>query len=81
LMAGRSYRMPDEFVTLRPVLAVRVHYADGSSGTIDVGSHGKFRMPVTLFKDKPGIYTIMIWIKRKEKEPAFPVTQICIRAE
>lgn len=81
LLAGRSYNLPAEFVTLRPILAVRVHYADGTNGTIDLGSHGKFRVPVTLFKDEPGSYTIVIWIKRKEKEPAFPATEICIRAE
>jgi hypothetical protein len=57
-----------------------MHYSDGSTGTIELGSHGQFRVPVTL-KNKPGIYTVVIWIKKKQKEPAFPVTEICIKAE
>lgn len=81
LVINRRYSLPDEFVTLRPILAVRVHYADGTTGTIDVGSHGKFSVPVTLFKGEPGIYTIVLWIKRKQKEKGFPATEICIRAD
>ena len=80
LTAGQHYSLPGEFVTLRPILALRMIYADGSTGTIDVDSHGEFRVPITLFKDQPGIYTIVIWIKRRQNEQAFPATEICIRA-
>ena len=80
-LAGHRYSLPTEFVTLRPILSVSMRYADGTTGTIDVGSHGHFRVPVTLFKRQAGIYTVVIWIKKKQREQAFPVTEICIRAE
>ena len=35
----------------------------------------------TLFKDKAGIYTVVIWIKTKRNERPFPATEICIKAE
>jgi uncharacterized protein YkwD len=78
--AGHSYGLPAEYVTLRPVLAVRMSYPDRTVGTIELGSHGQFRIPVTL-KDRPGIYTVVIWIRKKRSEPLFPVTEICIKAE
>jgi len=81
LISGHQYSLPKEFVTLRPILAVRMRYADGSTGTIDVGSHGQFQVPITLSKGKTGIYTVVIWIKTKRKQAPFPVTEICIKAE
>lgn len=80
-LAGHRYSLPTEFVTLRPILFPRMRYSDGTTGTIDVGSHGHFQVPVTLFKRQAGIYTVVIWIKKKQKEQAFPVTEICIRAD
>ena len=78
--AGRQYSLPDEFVTLRPMVSVRMRYPDGSSGTIDVGSHGKFEIPVSLPKNRPGIYTVVIWIRKTTKAKPIPITQICFKA-
>ncbi|MGH9971540.1 MAG: CAP domain-containing protein [Pyrinomonadaceae bacterium] len=41
----------------------------------------RFLVPVKLFKDSAGIYTIVCWIKRNAREKAFPATEICIEAE
>jgi uncharacterized protein YkwD len=81
LRTPRSYGLPDLYVTLRPVLAVRVHYEDGTIGTIDLGGKGKFRVPVKLFAEQPGIYTAVFWIRKAKSEKAIPVTEICIQSE
>jgi len=36
---------------------------------------------VTLFHDKPGIYTLVAWVKSNRAGKAFPATEVCIRAE
>ena len=56
-------------------------YVNGAKGTLEVRRDGRFRVPVNLFRREPGLYTIMLWLKRNEKEPSFPATQICIRCE
>jgi len=56
-------------------------YADRESGVIQLGSTGDFETPVTLFKDTPGIYTVVCWIKRNGGAKPFPATELCIRAE
>lgn len=87
LRAGRSptvqgsYGFPDEFETLRPKLTDRWHYEDGSKGVIEVKRDGRFHVPVKLFKSRPGIYTIVYWVKRKASERAFPATEICVETE
>jgi uncharacterized protein YkwD len=77
---GRRYGLPDEFVTLRPRLDSLYLYADGTKGTIDTGSNGRFRIPVTLFENRPGIYTIVLWLKKPGQQKGFPATEICIQA-
>jgi uncharacterized protein YkwD len=81
LAVSHSYSLPDDSVVLRPKLPLGVEYADRTTGVLEVGSDGKFAVPVTLFRGTPGIYTIVCWIKRKESEKAFPATEVCIRAE
>ena len=79
LRAPRPWGLPEIRVTLQPKLARRQVYVDGSRGTIE-RDKSKFRFPVTLFKDQPGIYTVLIWLARSEKDKPFPATQVCIRA-
>jgi hypothetical protein len=79
--AGRRYGLPDEFVTLRPTLAQNMYYADGLKGTIEIRNHGQFRIPVRLFKEQTGIYTIVLWLKKTRQEKGFTASEICIKAE
>jgi len=37
--------------------------------------------PVRLYKNKPGIYTIVVWINGSITGRAFPVTAVCIKAQ
>jgi uncharacterized protein YkwD len=81
LRQGRSYSLPDESQILRPMLPPPYLYADGQPGTIVVRQSGDFQVPITLFKDSPGVYTIVCWVRTKSNNKAFPATQLCIRAE
>ena len=80
LRQPRSYGLPDSYTTIMPRLSEYSIYADGSQGAIDVGTNGTFRTSITLAK-KPGINTIVVWIRRNKKDPAFAVTSVCIRCE
>jgi uncharacterized protein YkwD len=77
----RPYSLPDVYVTLRPKAPEGTRYTDGGTGDYEWGRSGKFRVPAKLFKDAPGIYTIVFWIRTVPAEKAFPATQICIRGE
>jgi len=77
----RSYSLPTESVNLRPVLPPPFQYADRVAGVIQFDEYGNFRVPITLFKDAPGIYTVVCWVKTSRSGKAFPATEFCIRAE
>ena len=79
LREPRSYGLPDESKVLRPKVAPPYMYSDRTRGDVDVNPDGSFSVPVTLFHDKPGIYTLIAWLKRGSGK-AFPVTEVCIRA-
>lgn len=79
LRASRSYALPKEVRLLRPKLPQPFIYLDGTRGDVEV--HGpSFSVPVKLYKDTPGIYTIVAWIRKSLEEPAFPVTGVCVKA-
>jgi hypothetical protein len=80
LREPRSYGMPEPEERLYPRLPGGYSYSDGSHGTIDVDSNGKFRVSISL-SNKPGINTIMIWLTEPQSEVDFPASQICIRVE
>jgi uncharacterized protein YkwD len=81
LRAPRSYSLPDDSIVLVPKLPPPFFYADGRSGSIELDPSGSFSVPIRLFKDKPGIYTVVCWVKRSRSEKPFPATEFCIRAE
>ena len=81
LREARSYSLPNESRILKPVLPPPYFYPDRLPGVIEIGPGGDFRVPVRLFKDSPGIYTVVCWVKRNRNEKAFPATALCIRAE
>ena len=81
LRERRPVGMPKEHVTLMPRLPGRYVYEDGSTGIIELDNKARFRMPVSLFKDEPGIYTIVVWLQEKKTDKPFPATQLCIWSE
>jgi len=80
LRDARSYGLPDRAKALRPKVMPPYIYSDRTRGEIEMDVDGGFSVPVQLFEDKPGIYTIVAWIKRGS-EKAFPATEVCIRVE
>jgi uncharacterized protein YkwD len=77
----RSYQLPDHLKVLRPKVMPPYMYTDRTRGDVDVDLNGNFSVPVTLFQDKPGIYTLVAWLKPNRSGKAFPATEVCIRAE
>lgn len=80
LRQPRSYSLPDESRVLRPKVPPPFMYADHKPGVIDISLDGRFSAPIKLYKDEPGIYTIVTWIKHGESGKAFPATEVCIEA-
>lgn len=76
----RSYGMPELGERLYPRLPDPNVYDDGSTGSIQVDSTGRFRVGIGLSK-KPGINTIMVWLSAGENGTPFPASQICVRVE
>jgi uncharacterized protein YkwD len=81
LREPRSYALPNESKVLRPKVPPPYMYADRTAGVIEVSPDGSFRSPVKSFKNQPGIYTIVTWIKANRSDKAFPATEVCIRTE
>ncbi|HYT49080.1 MAG TPA: CAP domain-containing protein [Pyrinomonadaceae bacterium] len=80
LRAPRSLSLPDDYVVLRPKAPGGTTYVDGTLGDFDWGG-GRFRVPAKMYKDEPGIYTIVFWINRNANENPFPVAEVCVRVE
>jgi hypothetical protein len=80
LRSSGPYSLPSVSVILRPKLPDNMRYRDGTPGVIDWDGKN-FRTAVTLFKDEPGIYTIVCWVRKTKTESAFTATHICVRAE
>jgi len=81
LKDARSYELPHDSKVLRPKVPPPYTYTDRSTGDVNVGLDGSFSVPVKLYHDKPGIYTLVAWIKPNRSGKAFPATEVCIRAE
>jgi Cysteine-rich secretory protein family len=78
LRTPRSYSLPDDCLTLWPKTPKGTFYEDGTTGDYEWSRDGTFRVPVKLTKDKPGIYTIVFWLRTKPSEDPFPATGVCI---
>ncbi len=81
LRIARPVSLPDLHVTLRPRALPGTRYPDGSGGDFDWSRDGKFRVRAKLFKDEPGIYTIVFWIRRVPADKGFPGAEVCILSE
>jgi uncharacterized protein YkwD len=81
LETPHRYGLPQDRVTFYKKLPPHKAYDDGSTGTIEIPSHGRFSAPVELSHKQPGIYTFVVWVLRSETERPIPATNICVRAE
>jgi len=76
-----SYSLPAESKILLPKLPPPYMYADRKPGVIEMSADGSFAAPLTFAKDKPGIYSIVCWVKKAPGEKSFPATEVCVRVE
>lgn len=74
----RSVSLPDDYVRLRPKAPQGTFYTDGGTGDYQWSRDGKFSVPAKLFKEEPGIYTIVFWLRTVPADKAFPGAEICI---
>ncbi len=73
-----SYSFPEARKDYFPRLTEPdLFYQDGSKGLLWL-SHGsaRFRFPLQLWKEKPGIYTLVIWLANRSGH-VFPATNLC----
>lgn len=59
---------------------VREEYTDGSHGDFKVASDGGFTFDVPL-RDGPGVYTVVVWVAKKNDHAAIPASNISIRVD
>ena len=81
LRATGSYALPKDSKVLRPKVPPPQVYMDGVAGVVEIAKDGNFKTPVKLYKNQPGIYTVVAWIKGSITERAFPATAVCINAQ
>jgi uncharacterized protein YkwD len=80
LRQPRTYSLPEESQILRPKVAPPFIYGDGNAGQVDIAINGSFRAPVRLYKAKPGIYTVVAYLKDERTEKVFAGTEVCVEA-
>ena len=80
LRQPRSYALPKDSRTLKPRVPPPFTYTDGTTGIVEVYADKSFQTPVSLYKNKPGIYTIVVWLRTAQSRVAFPATAVCIKA-
>jgi len=45
-----------------------------------VSVNGSFRAPIRLYKEKPGIYTVVAYLKDERTENVFAGLEVCVEA-
>jgi uncharacterized protein YkwD len=73
----RAVALPDDYTPLRPKASRGTKYSDGTIGDFDWVRGGRFRAPVKLDKG-PGIYTIVLFVRRVPSDRGFPGASVCI---
>jgi hypothetical protein len=81
LRTARPVSLPDEYKTLRPRAPAGTKYTDGSKGEYEWRPNGTFTVPVRMFRNEPGIYTLVFWVRRVPADKGFPGAEVCILSE
>jgi hypothetical protein len=75
-----DYGLPQEERRERPQLDGPRTYVDGSRGTVLMGAGQTFQVPLVFWKSKPGVYTVVVWVRRGN-QPAFAGAQTSVVVE
>jgi uncharacterized protein YkwD len=78
LRTPRSVSLSNDVVRLRPKALEGMLYSDGTRGDFDWDHRGRFTASIKLFRDEPGIYTIVCFVRRVPTDKGFPGAQVCI---
>lgn len=57
----KSYGLPSEERMERPRLPMGYHYTDGTKGSVGVSGR-QYQVSLSFWKEKPGVYTVGVWI-------------------
>ncbi len=68
LQATGSYGLPEEQMTERPLLSGR-YYTDGTQGTVNINVMREFTSPLRFWKNRPGVYTVVVWVREGSAKP------------
>lgn len=60
-----AYGLPNERKSLFKLLPPNAKYSDGSRGDIIVTDDGSFFSPLPFFGNRPGVYTVVVWLREK----------------
>lgn len=77
LRAPRAVSLPTEYTPMRPRALPGTKYSDGAPGDFEWARGGRFRATVKLNKG-PGIYTIVLFVRRVPSDRGFPGAQVCV---
>jgi uncharacterized protein YkwD len=75
-----SYSLPGRRREYLPKLAQGSVYDNGGTGDFPVAKDGGFAFAVP-FPDGPGIYTVVVWVRRPESKETISASTISIRVE
>ncbi|MBI3406556.1 MAG: hypothetical protein HY046_13975, partial [Acidobacteria bacterium] len=64
LQSTGSYSFPEQEQIERVRREGRM-YVDGTEGIIEINAMGRFSMPLRLWRNQPGVYTVAVWVSRK----------------
>ncbi len=78
LRQPRSVSFSDDVVRMRPRALSGMVYKDGTRGDFDWDHKGRFHAPIKLFRNEPGIYTVVWIVRRVPTDKGFPGAQVCI---
>ena len=74
----RSVSFSEDVVRLRPRALNGMVYVDGTRGDFDWDHRGRFKASIKLFRNEPGIYTIVCIVRRVPAEKGFAGAQVCV---
>ena len=73
-----SYGLPDTRRQYSPRLPFSERYEDGGRGDFPLSREGSFAF-VVPFTDGPGVYTVVVWVKRHGSTDTIAASNVSIR--
>jgi uncharacterized protein YkwD len=74
-----GYGFPDDRDIFRPIAKEGFRYSDGSMGSIRTGPDGSFECALVFRRGRPGLYTLVVWVRPRGAVPAVPATSYSIQ--